>query len=195
MFIALLGINQIGKSTQIEMLKKHYADLNIRAMFLKYPLYDFPPTGPRILAAFKQGNPETLSPSEIQKLCAQNRRDFEPELRKLISGNDIVLAENYTGSGLAFGMSDGLEREFLEGINRDLLEPDLSILLDGERFMEAKEAGHYFEENPEKEERARAMHLVLARELGWHILKANRPVEEVNEDIFRLIHLKNEMHA
>lgn len=162
----------------------------------KYPVYDLSPTGTLIFEAIKGGNPKNLSAGEIQALMAKNRFDFEKEEQILFNSNGSVpyfsflfpiVAEMYTGTGIAYGIGDGVSKEYLLALNCGLRVPDVSILLDGQRFMGSIERGHRFEEDAEKTENIRQIHLELAADRGWHIVNANRSVVEVHERIWTLI--------
>ncbi len=181
---ALYGVNNTGKTTQQKRLEERLRAEGYKVKYLKYPLYDFEPTGPRINAYMRQGNPEGLSAQEFHELQIRNKRDFEPELERLLSENDIVLAEMYTGTGIAYGMGDGLPKEWLLAEYSPLRKADISILLDGARFLESREVGHHFEEDDEKTERTRLAHLELAKDFGWDVVNANQSIEAVHAEIY-----------
>lgn len=188
-FLALYGITNVGKTTQIDLLKKRCKEENISLFTQKYPVYDLEPTGPMIFSAIKGGNSEKLSSAEIQALMAKNRFDFQPQLEYLANAVDIdiVVAEMYTGTGVAYGIGDGVNKEVLLAINEGLVIPAVSILLDGERFLESIEKGHRFEEDKEKTERIRSIHLELAKMYDWHIINANQNKEIIHEQIWSLV--------
>lgn len=185
--INILGINNLGKTTQVNRLKSIIESKGKTCKILKYPAYDLEPTGPRITLATKKGNPEDLSSEDLQVLNSQNKHDFEPILIGHLQSHDFVIAEMYKGTSVAFGMGEGLSQDFLELMETDLYTEDVSILLDGERFMEAKEEGHRFEEDGEKMDRIRQIHLLLAQERNWSIVNANQQEEKVTEDIWAII--------
>lgn len=185
--ITLMGINNIGKTTQQTMLVEKLNESGYLVKSLKYPLYELEPTGPHCNDYLRKGNPEGLSPKEFQELCVQNRHDFQPELEKLLHEHDFILAEMYTGSGICFGMADGIPKVELIEMNDGLLVPDISILLDGERFLEAREEGHNYEKDDEKMNIIRKNHLELAEDLNWSVVSANQSVEKVHEEILKII--------
>lgn len=84
----------------------------------------------------------------VQILASANRLHFQPKLFNLLKTNDFVLAEDYKGTGIAWGIVFGIPRTFLELINFGQRREDLSILLDGERFSGA-EAVHPHENSQE----------------------------------------------
>jgi len=185
--INLLGINNLGKTTQVNRLKDLIESLNMTCKVLKYPVYDLEPTGPRITLATKKGNPEGLSSKELQELNSENKHDFQLTLINLLQEHDYVIAEMYKGTSVAFGMGEGLPQDFLESLEEDLYPEDVSILLDGERFMEAKEEGHRFEEDSNKMDKIREIHLMLAKQRGWKVVNANQSEEKVTDDIWSII--------
>jgi thymidylate kinase len=184
--IALYGINNLGKTTQINMLVERCNRSSDLILAKKYPIYDLPPTGPLILEAIKKGNPKNLSPGEIQALFAKNRFDFQPELERILE-TTTVFAEMYTHTGMAFGIGDGVNKELLLALNEGLRKPDISILLNGQRFKEAVEKGHRFEEDDEKTELIRKIHFEFAEEYGWQIVNANQDKQRVNDQIWEIV--------
>jgi len=188
--ITIMGVTNMGKTTQQKLLESRLESIGISFVSLKYPLYDLDPTGQRIHVYLKKGNPENLTPIDFQKLNVQNRFDFQERLEELVHQYQIVIAEMYVGTGIAYGIGDGIPKQDLIDWNQGLSIPDVSILLDGERFLESKEEGHIFEQDDEKTERIRKIHLELAKDFGWSIINANQSVEQVHEDILNIIKIE-----
>ena len=184
---ALLGVTNLGKTTQQELLMKRLTDEGHKVVYVKYPRYDLEPTGPRINAYMRKGNPEGMTPQEFHKLQIQNKKDFEPELEGLLEAHDIVLAEMYTGTGITYAMGDGLDKAWIVEQYAPLREADVSILLDGQRFLASREAGHIFEDDDAKTELVRQAHLELAQDFGWHVVNANGTIPEVHEAIYQIV--------
>ncbi|MBP6854668.1 MAG: hypothetical protein KBD26_00655 [Candidatus Pacebacteria bacterium] len=186
-FFTLMGVTNLGKTTQLIRLTEKLINKGKSFAYVKYPIYSLEPTGPSIHKCLKQGNPNNISALGLQELNVQNRSDFEPRLKEMLSSLDIVIAEMYTGTGIAYGTGDGLNKDHMIEINKHLLLPTVSVLLDGKRFMDSVEAGHRFETDDEKTERIRLIHLDLAKEFNWSIVNANRSVEEVHDDIWEIV--------
>jgi|SRR3989339_1963708 len=187
-FIVLYGANNLGKSRQLDLLEDRWRDLGRGFRRIKYPIYgSF--TGEVINAALRGEKEErlALNAQELQFLFAEDRRLFEPELWRLLSMGD-VLAEDYVGTGLAWGLTFGVDRGVLNEYNSGLLRPDIEILLDGERFTGGIERGHRHEgAGNEIWEKNRKIHLELAREFGWETVQANGSEQEVHERIMGVI--------
>ena len=184
--IVLYGTNNLGKSTQALLLVKRFRQTGQLVEYLKYPVYDILPTGPKLNQILRGGKPQTISEYELQALYARNRRDFQPALQQKLAAGVTVVAEDYTGTGLAWGVTKGADLETLERQNEGLIQEDLAILLDGERFLSGKEANHLHESSDELWERCRQVHLDLARKYGWQMVLANQSVEKVAEDVWRI---------
>jgi thymidylate kinase len=174
-------------STLIEFLKSAGKD----AVYLKYPIYNLEPTGPRINRYLREGNPEGLTPATVQKFYSDNRRDYEPELIKMINEDKWIIAEDYVGTGIAWGMVGGAKVEDLEELNKGLLEPDLSILLDGERFLTGVEANHKHEGDGDLWPKGRQIHLDLADRYNWRKVSANQSKEEVLNSVVEVLKREN----
>ena len=118
-------------------------------------------------AFLRSGEVQKISEEELQMWFTLNRFQFEPTLREWLADGKIVVAEDYTGTGIAWGVVKGADREWLESLNAPLVKEDLAILLDGERFIKATEEGHIHETNEEFMKRARQVHLELGEKYGW----------------------------
>lgn len=183
-FIVLYGINNLGKTTQIENLRNFlHHEWDKKVCVIKYPIYELVPTGPLINSYLREKNPFELSPREVQILYAMNRTHFASTLEELLQQYDVVLSEDYAGTSFGWGMAAGVDKEFLYQINSHLRVPDLSILLDGERFIKGIEKGHKHENAQQLIGRARQAHLEVGKELGWHTVNANQDEVSVARDI------------
>lgn len=184
--IVIYGINNLGKSTQAKLLTSTLNERGIQTEYLKYPIYDLAPTGPEINKILRSGGGQIISEIELQKLYAQNRFDYQSTLQKLLARGVTVVAEDYTGTGLAWGVTKGASLEELEKINAGLITEDLAILLDGKRFLEGKEEAHLHEKDDNLMNRCRQTHLDLAKRYEWKILLANDEIKPIQEKIFAL---------
>ncbi|OGI24908.1 MAG: hypothetical protein A3E38_00120 [Candidatus Moranbacteria bacterium RIFCSPHIGHO2_12_FULL_54_9] len=188
--ITLYGINGIGKTTQVELLVKFLQAAGKQASRLKYPVYDLEPEGSFIYKYLRdpefRGKNE-LSTEELQQKYADNRKHYEAELQKRLAAGEWIVAEDYTGTGIAWGLTWGADLEYLEDINKDLHQPDLCILMHGKRFDTAIEAGHRNETAEERITICKNFHLLLGERYHWKQVTANQSIEKVSEDIIRIV--------
>lgn len=187
-FIVLYGSNNLGKSSQLDLLESEWKAIGRSYTRIKYPRYSTP--SGMVLNIELRGEEKDkmhLSDAQMQELFAYDRRDFEPELLRLLSNGDVI-GEDYVGTGMAWGLTLGVERKLLDIYNRGLLEPDIAILLDGERFAGGIEKGHRHEAAGDKVwAENRRIHQELAVEFGWEIVSANGSKEKVHEEIMAIV--------
>lgn len=188
-FIAIYGANNLGKSTQTALLASYLIDNSFNTLKIKYPIYPLEPTGPRLDQILRDPTArEGLSEEEIQTIFAQNRRDFQDTLKAIINSGINIVAEDYLGTGIAWGLTNDVDLAVLEKMNSDLLIPDQSILLDGKRFKSAIEKKHKNEDVENKVwEKSRQKHLFLAERYGWEIINANLTIEDVHKKVLEKV--------
>lgn len=192
-FITLYGINNIGKTTHAKKLVQKLKDEGYKAVYLKYPIYDLEPTGPQINAILRKSGSQSMSEEELQTLFIQNRRDFEPQLLKMLEAGTIVIAEDYIGTGIAWGTAKGADQKWLEKLNEGLLLEDLAILLTGERSMSAKEQSHLHERDDGLVMKVGEILLELGKKYGWKQLEVQRDPKKTAEILWHEVEkfLKN----
>jgi thymidylate kinase len=192
-FIAIYGINGIGKTTQTERLVAYLQSKVKNAVRLKYPIYDLEPEGPFIYKylrdpKFRKKN--NISTHELQKKYADNRFRYEKELNRRLKNGEWIVAEDYLGTGIAWGLTWGGDLEYLEKINKKLLQPDVSILMHGDRFKTAIEKDHRNEMEEERIMICKNLHFLLANRYNWCIIRANQEAEKVQLGIRRIVNNK-----
>ena len=185
-FVTLYGINNIGKSTQAKILVDRLKKAGYDSVYVKYPVYDIAPTGPMINSVLRSGD-QNISEAELQMWFCLNRYQFEAKLKKYLKEGKIVIAEDYTGTGIAWGESKGLDRDWLESLNKHLLKEDISILMQGKRFMQSKEKDHVHEENEELVEKCRVVHEELADKYAWTRFEVVEGIEECSDALWELL--------
>ncbi|MFH0820076.1 MAG: hypothetical protein V1892_03515 [bacterium] len=184
-FIVLYGINNLGKTTQAKLLAEKLIKKGCQAEYLKYGRYEISPSGILLEEYLRKGNPHDLSAREFQIIQVLNKTQFELTLKEKLNSEINIIAEDYVGTGLAWGIGAGISEEFLEFINSHLLKEDLAILLDGERFKDAIEINHIHEENESLTARVRQIHLNLAKKYNWSIINANQKINTIHELIWQ----------
>lgn len=184
-FIILYGINNLGKTTQAKLLAERFKKAMLQAEYLKYGIYNLAPSGIIIDDYLRKNNPYSLSLREIQIVHVVNRYQYQPTLKQKLDDGINVIAEDYVGTGLAWGIATGVDEQFLKYLNSNLLKEDISFLFQGQRFKQGFELGHKNEADEELTEKARLAHERLALEYGWKPINANLPITEITEILWQ----------
>lgn len=184
-FIVLYGINNLGKTTQAKMLVDRLNSTGQKAECLKYPVYNLEPAGKLINAYLRNGNPYNFSPREVQLLHYVDRIKFEHILTDKLNKGINIIAEDYFGTAVAWGIGAGVESELLKYLYSFIYKEDLVILFDGERFKESIEQNHKHETDDELIHKVRQAHLKLGQEYGWIKINANLTIEQIHQQLWQ----------
>jgi len=186
-FITIYGINNIGKSTHSKRLVGRLKREGYDTVYVKYPVYELEPTGPRINEILRSSGSQSMTEEELQTLFMQNRKDFEPTINKWLNEGKIIVGEDYTGSGVAWGTAKGMDQDRVEEINSELLKEDLSILMVGERDIRAKEHGHIHESDDDLVMKVDEVLRKLAQKNSWEIVDVQPKIEDTAELIWKVV--------
>jgi len=189
MLITLYGINNIGKTTQAKRLVESLNMEGYDAMYVKFPVYEIEPTGQFLNGFLRSGNAQNISEEELQMWFTLNRYQFEPTLKSWLDDSKIVIAEDYIGTGIAWGTVKGADTDWLESMNKHLVKEDLAIMIDGERFKDATEDGHLHETNDEFMKRSRQVHMELAERYDWTVVPLQQGIDKMAEVLWQLVEL------
>jgi len=126
-------------------------------------------------------------------LYSVNRWENQEQIIKLTQDSDFVIADRYYPSNLAYGVSRGLSLEWLQGLDRNLPTASLVVVLDvpvPASFARKSRGRDVHEKNRQLLAKVRRTYRKLAKKLGWKIVDATRPVEEVHEAVWGLVRKK-----
>jgi len=172
-FITIYGINNIGKTTQAKILARNLKKRGRKVKYVKFPRYDLKPTGPFINSVLRSPRGQKISEDELQLWFILNRYQAQPELKKLLKDGYIIIAEDYTGTGIAWGMAKGCDEKWLTEGNKYLLKEDFAVFLHGRRHEIAKERIHVHEQNDDLIQKSDKAHFRLADKYKWRKIDAN----------------------
>jgi len=184
LFIIFHGINNLGKSTQAKLLVEKMNQTGHQTEYLKYPIYNLKPSGTILNNYLREGNKFNLTAREAQTIYAINRTQYEPGLKSKLEQGINIVAEDYTGTGICWGIGAGVDEDYLKLINSHLLKEDLDFLFDGQRFAESTEKNHKHENDEELLEKVRQAHLKIGQENNWIIINANLTIEAIHAIIW-----------
>jgi dTMP kinase len=179
-FVAVEGIDAVGKKTQTSLLKSWLASKGLSTHILSFPAYET--TIGREIRRFLAGA-VSYPPEARAMLYAANRWEKKAEIEDILSRTDAVLVNRYSGSNLAYGVSIGLRLEWLMNLEAGLPEPDLVLVLDAPpvklvpRRGESKDS---YERNASLQAKARSAYLDLSKKFGWVVVDADQSIDETS---------------
>lgn len=188
-FIVFYGVNGLGKTTQAKMVLDHFLSKDLRAEYIKYPIYSLE-SGKIINDILRSGKKQDISELAFQMIYTANRFEFQPTLLEKLNAGINIISEDYVGTSLSWSKAKNIGDggfEILDRINSQLLPEDAVILLDGTPFGTAIEKGHLHETNGELMARCRQTHLEVAKIKGWPKVNANQTQEKVFSDIIAIL--------
>jgi len=186
-FVAIEGIDAVGKKTQASLLKSWLSSQGFTTLAISFPAYET--TIGNEIKKFLAGG-VSYPPQVRAMLYAANRWEKKEELETMLSSNDAVIVNRYSGSNLAYGVSIGLRLQWLLSLEAGLPEPDLVIVLDAPPSKLVPRRGgnkDSYERNVTLQENARRTYLDLAEKFGWTVVDANRGIDETSSTITSVV--------
>ncbi|MBI2638044.1 hypothetical protein HYW83_00430 [Candidatus Peregrinibacteria bacterium] len=186
MFITLYGINNIGKTYHAKRLVARLKKLGKKAVYIKYPVYEQKPTGP-FLNKTLRSHSQKMSEEQLQLWFVLNRYQFQPQLKQLLKKGTIVIAEDYIGTGIAWGMAKGVKQKTLENMNKFLVQPDMAIFMDGKRVLIAREQKHIHERDDILVQKCQRIFQKLAQKYHWKTVQVDQDPDVTAARIWALV--------
>lgn len=187
LFICIEGIDAVGKRTQSTILQAWLGSKGLKTRMVSFP--DYGTTIGIEIKKFLVG--EKSYPPEVRAmLYAANRWERKADLESILAKSDALIVNRYTGSNLAYSLSNGLPLDWLVSLEAGLPQPDLVLLLDAppQHLVPRRSFNKdTYERNLGLQERARKEYLGLAERYGWNIIDAASGREETSASIASVV--------
>jgi dTMP kinase len=187
MIIVIEGSDQAGKKTQSELLASALKKSKIRTKVFSFPDYTTP-LGKEI-DRFLHGK-RKFPPQVIHCLLAANRWEKLAQIQKAHSENSVIIMNRYYQSNLVYGVANGLDLKWLQGLDEGLPKADLVLVLDvsqRESFLRKKARRDKFEKDTEFLKKISKTYRLLAKKLGWKVIDASKTKAEVHNEIMKVL--------
>jgi dTMP kinase len=186
LLIAFEGLDQSGKQTQAEQLRDRLIEAGRLVRLMSFPAYDTS-IGAEIERALR-GDREYGS-DVMQLLYVANRYEWKPQIERELDRGTVLICDRYLASSIAYGEAQGLDGEWLAGMQQYLPQPDLTILLDIDPQVSARRKTadrDKYERDLDLLGRVRRSYLRQAS-AGWVRLDADRDRPAVAADVWRAV--------
>jgi dTMP kinase len=198
MFITFEGLDNSGKSTQVQMLAEHLTREEQHVLVLREP--GGTEIGEHIRTMLLDKNNTSMTEASELFLFSASRSQLVKEIIKpALEGGMVVVSDRYDDSTTAYqGYGRGISLEVISTINRyatDNLVPDLTFFLDipikeiEKRVLRAKKNKDRMESSGiDFYERVRNGYLELAKkEPRYHLLDGLLTIDDIHDTVWEQV--------
>jgi len=185
--IAIEGLDQSGKRTQTKLIVERLKKSGLLVEQISFP--DYSTNIGREIDAFLSGR-KNYNTNVRHMLLSINRWEHKNDLDRWLDEGRIIVINRYIGSNYAYGVCSGLSLDWLINLEKGLPEPDLTILFDIAHDVSAKRkiiGRDIHERDADFLSRVRKEYLGLASLWSWVVLDASKDIENVHEELWRII--------
>ncbi|MDE0091083.1 MAG: dTMP kinase [Thaumarchaeota archaeon] len=185
MIVAIEGVDQAGKHTQSVMLQRALKRRGVSAKLFHFPRYDTP-IGRAISSHLAAKRRRGIPPQVFHCLQAANKWEFLRVIEGALQDHDVVIMDRYHSSNVIYGAANGVDRRWLEGLERGMPEAALTILLDIPvmvSFARRPAGRDKLERDKGFLRSVRSEYLSMARRRRWKVVGADRPKGDVHAEV------------
>jgi len=186
--IVIEGVDKAGKETQTRLLQESLKLSGRICVVMDFPDYNTP-IGVEI-KAFLEGNLEY--PNELKHmLLSANRWERKSEIESMMEKGTIVIMNRYYQSNLVYGVSNGLNINWLANLDKGLPKEDVVIVLDVSPTVLTERSTardlDSFEKNQKLLLEVKKNYRKLAKQFKWKIINGEKSREKVHQEIMNIL--------
>ena len=184
--ITLEGIDKAGKDTQAKRLGRRLIEAGYTVKNITFPDYSTP-LGKEI-KRFLEGEFD-LRPEVRQLLYVANRWEREGDIEEWLERGVFVIADRYIPSGLAYGLANELDLNWMLQLEEGLPKANFVIVIDISVDESCKrEAGRdIYERNKSFLNAVRSCYLKLANRYGWVVVNGETNIDDLSKEIWKRV--------
>ena len=185
--IVLEGIDKAGKGTQCKLLQNDIMKAGFNCKILDFPDYSTP-IGKEI-RLFLDGR-RSYSSQVQHMLLSVNRWEKKEEIEKMLQNGTIIIMDRYYQSNIVYGLSNGLDLNWLINLDKGLPKEDIVIILEIDPATSYKRVNHnrdLFEKNLEFLSNVKQNYQKLSKVYNWKIINGEESVEKIHMKISSLV--------
>ena len=184
--ICVEGINGSGEGTHANLLVRKLGEGGYKVSSVSFP--DYTTSIGKEIREFLGGQRD-FSPEVRQFLYAANRWERKADLEGWLKEGRVMVANRYIPSGLAYGLANGLDLEWMMNLERGLPPADLVIVIDVpvEVHFQRTKGKDIYEVDGRFLERVRAAYLNLAKKFKWNVVNGTKPMDRIADEIWKMV--------
>lgn len=184
--IALEGPDKAGKMTQSKLLVDSLRKSGRISVVMDFPDYSTP-IGVEISAFLE--DKRDYSNEVKHMLMSANRWERKREIESLVKTGTIVVINRYYQSNLVYGISNGLNIDWLLNLDKGLPKEDIAIVINisPSTVTLRTEKLDLFERNEKLLLAVNKNYSKLAKQFSWKIISGDNSKEQVHQDILNLL--------
>lgn len=190
LFIVFEGIDRIGKTTQVELLKEYLNnEYNIPSEIQTFP--DRNSESGKILNSLLQGKTK-LNLNSSHLLFSFNRWEKQEEIEKLLKKGVNLLVDRYAFSGVIYSMVQGYPLDRALFADRGLIRPDLVFRMTA-NVDYIRNRHNFGKELYEKDyilEKVNNYYNLFNKKIYWNNLNAERDIQSIFKDVVKIVKQK-----
>ena len=185
MIVAIEGVDQAGKHTQSVMLQRALKKSGMSVKLFHFPRYDTP-IGRAISRHLVAKRRKEIPPQVFHCLQAANKWEFLHVIRDALLSHDVVIMDRYHSSNVIYGAANGVDRKWLENLERGMPKAKFTILLDipvGVSFERRPADRDKLERDKKFLGSVRTEYRSMARKRRWKVVNADKPKGDVHAEM------------
>ena len=185
--IVLEGMDKAGKGTQCKLLNEYLNKNGKKSLVLDFP--DYTTTLGKEIRKFLGGKKHF--PLEVQHmLLSANRWEKKETILNILNIGTTIIMDRYYQSNLVYGLSNGLDLDWLANLDKGLPKEDLVIILEISSNTSNKRVINHrdiFEKNNNLLIKVKKNYQKLSQIYGWYIIDGERSIKDVHQNICNLL--------
>ena len=124
-------------------------------------------------------------------LLSANRWEKKTEIDSVIAKGTTIIMNRYYQSNLVYGVSKGLELDWLVALDEGLPKADLVIVIDIKTDTLVTRSKNSvidtFEKDLELIRKVKKSYRVLAKKFKWYVIDGEKSVDDVHSQVLRIV--------
>ena len=185
--IVLEGIDKAGKGTQCRLLHNAIKKAGMDSIILDFP--DYSTTIGKEIRLFLDGR-RSYSKEVQHMLLSVNRWEKREEIEMMLQNGTIIIMDRYYQSNIVYGLSNGLNLNWLINLDKGLPEEDIVIILEIDPETSYKRINYnrdLFEKNLEFLLNVKQNYQKLSQVYKWRIINGEESIEKIHMKISSIV--------